>query len=119
MILVVEEFVSLVGLRERYTTMTFVEDDILHFYINLAKFICLIRDGIIQEKPILEVSTQSIRESGLLGVTSVGSSVYIYFTEYAQDETDNFRQLGNKIFTSMIGISEDLVNPVLIKDTCI
>ena len=109
--LVVEEFVSLVGWG--YTTMTFVEDDIL--LLHKPGSISLIRDGIIQEKPILEVSTQSIRESGLLGVTSVGSSVYIYFTEYAQDETDNFRQLGNKIYKYDWN-GEDLVNPVLIKE---
>ena len=108
--LIIEEFVGLVGWG--YTTMTFVGDDIL--LLHKTGSVSLIRDGVIQENPVLEVPTQSIRESGLLGVTSVGSSVYIYFTEYDDSETDTFQQLGNKIYKYHWN-GEALINPVLIK----
>ena len=109
--LVIEEFV---GLQDwGYTTMTFVGDDIL--LLHKPGSVSLIRDGIIQEKPVLEVPTQSVRESGLLGVTSVGSSVYIYFTEYDDGESGTFQQLGNKIYKYDWN-GEALVNPVLIKE---
>ena len=109
--LIVEEFAGLSGWG--YTTMTFVGDDIL--LLHKTGSVSLIRDGIIQEKPVLEVSTQSIRESGLLGITSVDSSVYIYFTEYDEDETSTFQQLGNKIYKYDWN-GEFLINPVLIKE---
>jgi aldose sugar dehydrogenase len=109
--LIVEEFAGLSGWG--HTTMTFVGDDIL--LLHKTGSVSLIRDGIIQEKPVLEVSTQSIRESGLLGITSVDSSVYIYFTEYDEDETSTFQQLGNKIYKYDWN-GEFLINPVLIKE---
>ncbi len=92
-----------------YTTMTFVGEDIL--LLQKIGAIILIRDGIIQEEPILEVPVNSIRESGLLGITSVGSTVYIYFTEADQDG----EQLGNRIYKYEWN-GDELVNPVLIKE---
>ena len=92
-----------------YTTMTFVGEDIL--LLQKIGAVSLIRDGIIQEEPILEVPVNSIRESGLLGITSVGSTVYIYFTEADQDG----EQLGNRIYKYEWN-GDELVNPVLIKE---
>jgi len=92
-----------------FTTMTFVENDIL--ILQKAGKVSLIRDGVIQEKPVLEVEVNPIRESGLLGITSVGSTVYIYFTEVNQED----EQLGNRIY-KYDWDGDALVNPVLLKE---
>ena len=105
--LILEEFTREFGWG--YTTMTFVEDDILLLEKNGSVF--LIRDGVKQEKPVLEVTVDPVRESGLLGVTSVGSTVYIYFTEADK----NGKQLGNRIY-KYDWDGEALINPVLLKE---
>ncbi len=105
--LILEEFAAKIGWG--YTTMTFVDDDIL--LLQKTGFVSLIRDGIIQEEPVLEVAVNPIRESGLLGVTSVGSTVYIYFTEVDQDG----EQLGNRIY-KYDWDGDALINPVLLKE---
>ncbi|MBT7252273.1 MAG: hypothetical protein HN875_00895, partial [Candidatus Nitrosopelagicus sp.] len=92
-----------------YTTMTFVGDDIL--LLQKLGAVSLIRDGIIQEEPVLEIDVNPIRESGLLGVTSVGTTVYLYFTEVDSDG----EQLGNRIYKYDWN-GEKLVNPVLLKE---
>ena len=92
-----------------YTTMTFVGDDIL--LLQKLGEVSLIRDGIIQKEPVLEIDVNPIRESGLLGVTSVGSTVYLYFTEVDSDG----EQLGNRIYKYDWN-GEKLVNPVLLKE---
>jgi glucose/arabinose dehydrogenase len=92
-----------------YTTMTFVGDDIL--LLQKIGAVSLIRDGIIQEEPVLEIDVNPIRESGLLGVTSVGSTVYLYFTEVDSDG----EQLGNRIYKYDWN-GEKLVNPVLLNE---
>ena len=92
-----------------YTTMTFVGDDIL--LLQKLGEVSLIRDGIIQKEPVLEIDVNPIRESGLLGVTSVGSTVYLYFTEVGSDG----EQLGNRIYKYDWN-GEKLVNPVLLKE---
>ncbi len=88
--LILEKYAREVGWG--YTTMTFVGDDIL--LLEKSGFVSLVRDGVIQEEPVLEIPVNPIRESGLLGVTSVGSTVYIYFTKIDQDG----EQLGNRIY---------------------
>ena len=92
-----------------FTTMTFVENDIL--ILQKAGKVSLLRDGVIQEKPVLEVEVNPIRESGLLGITSVGSTVYIYFTEVNQED----EQLGNRIY-KYDWDGDALVNQVLLKE---
>ena len=92
-----------------YTTMTFVEEDILLLEKNGSVY--LIRDGVKQEKPVLEVKVDPVRESGLLGVTSVGSTVYVYLTEADKDG----KQLGNRIYKYDWN-GEELINPVLLKE---
>ena len=98
--LVVEKFASC-GVPHHLcspTTMTFVEDDILILQKNNG-VVHQVQDNFwggkeLAEKPVLEVAVNPIRESGLLGVTSVGSTVYIYFTEVDLDR----EQLGNRIY---------------------
>jgi hypothetical protein len=72
--LVVEKYVS--NLCCMITTMTFVDDDILILQ-KRDGMVRLIRDGVLQEKPVLDVSVDSIGEKGLLGITSVNSLVYL------------------------------------------
>ena len=88
--LTLEEFYRETGWE--YTTMTFVEDDIL--VLEKDGFVTLIHNKIVQEEPVLKVAVNSIVESGLLGMTSVGSTIYLYFTEVDQ----NGEILGNRIY---------------------
>ena len=74
--LILEKYTSEFGWG--YTTMTFVEDDIL--ILEKDGFVSLIRDGVIQQKPVLEVSVDSHQEKGLLGITNGGSTVFLYTT---------------------------------------
>ncbi len=92
-----------------YTTMTFVEDDIL--ILEKEGIVSLIRDGNIQQKPVLEIAVDSNQEGGLLGITSVGSTVYLYFTEEDRDG----KQVGNRIYKYDWN-GETLINPVLLKE---
>jgi len=105
--LILEKYSQEVGWG--YTTMTFVGNDIL--ILQKTGFVNLIRDGVIQEKPVLEIPVNPIRESGLLGVTSVGSTVYIYFTEVDEEG----EQLGNRIYKYHWD-GDKLINPVLLKE---
>ena len=107
--LVVEKYVS--NLCCMITTMTFVEDDIL-FLQKTDGVVRLIRDGVLQDKPVLDVSVDSIGEKGMLGITSVDSSVYLYFTEA---EKDGGESLGNKIYKYEWD-GDSLLNPVLLKE---
>ena len=105
--LVLEEFTQEFGWG--YTTMTFVGDDILILEKN--GFVKLIRDGVLQHEPVLEVSVEQAGESGLLGITNVGSTVYLYFTETDEDR----KTLGNRIYKYDWN-GEALINPVLLKE---
>jgi len=92
-----------------YTTMTFVKDDILLLEKN--GYVHLIRDGIKHENPVLEINVDPVEESGLLGITSVDSTVYLYFTE----ADDDGNQLGNRIY-KYEWTGDELINPVLLKE---
>ncbi len=107
--LVVEKYVS--NLCCMITTMTFVGDDIL-FLQKSDGVVRLIRDGVLQDKPVLDVSVDSIGEKGMLGITSVDSSVYLYFTEA---EKDGGESLGNRIYKYEWN-GDSLLNPVLLKE---
>jgi len=107
--LVVEKYVS--NLCCMITTMTFVEDDIL-FLQKTDGQVRLIRDGILQDKPVLDVNVNSLGEKGMLGITSVDSSVYLYFTESNKDGGD---ALGNRIYKYEWN-GEKLINPILLEE---
>jgi len=107
--LTVEKYVS--NLCCMITTMTFVEDDILILQKSDG-MVRLIRDGILQEKPVLDVNVDSIGEKGMLGITSVGSSVYLYFTEANED---GGKSLGNRIYKYEWN-GDSLINPKLLKE---
>jgi len=107
--LVVEKYAS--NLCCMITTMTFVEDDIL-FLQKSDGVVRLIRDGVLQDKPVLDVNVNSVGEKGMLGITSVNSSVYLYFTEA---EKDGAESLGNRIYKYEWD-GNSLLNPVLLKE---
>ena len=90
--LIVEKYVS--DLCCMITTMTFVGDDIL-FLQKTDGQVRLIQNGTLQLEPVLDVNVDSVGEKGMLGITSVGSSVYLYFTESEKDGGD---ALGNRIY---------------------
>jgi len=107
--LVVEKYVS--NLCCMITTMTFVDDDIL-FLQKSDGVVRLIQNGVLQDKPALDVSVDSIGEKGMLGITSVGSSVYLYFTEADEDGGES---LGNRIYKYEWD-GDSLINPELLKE---
>lgn len=92
------------------TTMAFVGDDILVLQKEDGK-VRLIKDGMLQEKPVLDVEVNSSGERGLLGITTVGSTVYLYFTESTHDGSE---PLGNRIYRYDWN-GQELVNQILVK----
>ncbi|MDH3676925.1 MAG: PQQ-dependent sugar dehydrogenase [Nitrosopumilus sp.] len=105
--LVLEEFAKEGGWG--YTAMTFVGEDIL--VLEKDGFVTLVKDGIIQDEPVLEVPVNPIGENGLLGITNVGSSVYLYLTE-ADYKGETF---GNRIYKYEWN-EDSLINPILLKE---
>ena len=107
--LVVEKYVS--NLCCLITTMTFVGDDILILPKNDG-MVRLIQDCVLQDEPVLDVNVNSIGEKGMLGITSVDSSVYLYFTEANEDGGES---LGNRIYKYEWN-GDSLINPILLKE---
>jgi glucose/arabinose dehydrogenase len=91
--------------------MTFVGDDILILQKNDG-MVRLIQDGVLQDEPVLDVNVNSIGEKGMLGITSVDSSVYLYFTEANEDGGES---LGNRIY-KYEWTGDSLINPILLKE---
>jgi len=104
----VETFVD--GL-EYPTTMDFVDEGILVLQKNDGK-VFLIKDGILQEEPVLDVEVVVSGERGLLGITAMNSTVYLYFTE---SEKDRGEVIGNRIY-KYDWDGEKLKNSVLIME---
>lgn len=107
--LVVEKYVS--DLCCMITTMTFVDDDILILQKSDG-VVRLIQDGILQEKPVLDVNVDSSGEKGMLGITSIGSTLYLYYTEANEDGGE---ALGNRIY-KYEWTGDSLKNPELLKE---
>lgn len=104
----VEKFVSTLSFP---TSMTFVGNDILVLQKNDGK-VLLIRDGVLQEKPILDFNVSNNSERGLLGITTTDSHVYIYLTESTRDGAE---PLGNRIY-GYVWNGNELVNQTLVKN---
>ena len=98
------------GIPNSPTTMTFVGKDILVLerYTGLVR---LVRDGQLVPEPVLDVSVAKDGERGMLGITSVGNDVYVYYTAA---EFDAGRAIENRIFKYTWN-GEKLVDPVLLK----
>jgi len=105
---VVEEYITGLSIP---TSISFLGSDILVLQKNDGQ-VRLIRDDILQNNAVLDVHVSNNSERGLLGIESVGSDVYLFFTESL---IDGGSPLGNRIYKySWNGIN--LINPVLIKD---
>jgi len=105
---VVEEFVT--GLSFP-TTMTFVDNDILVLQKNDGHVIHVKSDGSILPNVILDVEVSNLYETGLLGIVSKNSSVYLYYTEAVQD---GGKPIANNIYKYK-WIDNTLQDPILIK----
>ena len=99
------------GIPSSPTTMTFVGNDILVLQKSDGQ-VRLIRNGALQPSPALDVSVASIGECGMLGITSIGTTVYIYYTE---SDSDRGKAIANRIYKYEWN-GEKLINPVLVKE---
>lgn len=106
---VVQKFVS--GFCCGPTTMAFLGDDIL-ILERLDGKVHLVRDGVLQEKPLLDENVNSSGEQGMLGITTVGRKVYLYFTESAYDGDP---PLSKRVY-SYDWTGQELVNKTLVRD---
>jgi len=107
--LVVEKYV--LNLCCLITTMTFVDEDILILQKMDGK-VRLIQNGILQDTPVLDVNVDSVGEKGMLGITSIDSSVYLYFTEANEDGGES---IGNRIYKYEWD-GANLINPELLNE---
>lgn len=98
------------GIPNSPTTMTFVGDDILVLEKSDGA-IRLIRNGILQQEPILDETVANDGERGMLGITSDGFKVYVYFTAA---DVDSGKAIENRIYKYDWN-GEKLVNPILLK----
>tara|TARA_B100000029_G_C17526686_1_gene941882 strand:+ start:17 stop:1618 length:1602 start_codon:yes stop_codon:yes gene_type:complete len=87
----IEEFVT--GLSVP-VNMEFVGDDLLVVEKNSGKVRHIVKNN-LQKSPVLDVEVSNYGEHGLLGITSVGNSVYLFFTEAYHD---GGRALENRIY---------------------
>jgi glucose/arabinose dehydrogenase len=93
------------------TTMAFVGSDILVLQKNTGE-VKLIRDGALQERPVIDVSVASAGEQGMLGIAAVGTTVYLYFIE---SSFDGGEAIAKRVYKYEWDGSA-LADPVLIKD---
>lgn len=88
---IVEKFVT--GLKLP-TTMAFVSSDEILVLEKATGNVRLIRDGVLQSEPVLNVKVNFALEHGLVGITTLDSNVFIYFTA-ANNEGES---LSNQVF---------------------
>ena len=102
----VEEFVT--GLNQP-TQMAFIGNDLLILEKNQGQ-VSVVREGILQPEPIIDVEVGNNNESGLLGIVTMDSSVYLYFTEAKKDGEKTF---ANNVYRYTWD-GNTLNNPILI-----
>ena len=93
------------------TTMAFEGNDIL-ILSKVSGQVHLFRNGVLQDKSVLQENVTSIGEQGMLGITTVGTKVYLYFTESSKM---GGHPLGKRVY-SYDWNGEQLVNKTLVKD---
>jgi len=106
---VVQKFIA--GIPNGPTTMAFEGNDILVLQKTDGQ-VRLINDGALQEKPVLDENVTSEGEQGMLGITTVGTKVYLYFIESTYD---GGKPLGKRVY-SYDWNGTELVNKTLVKD---
>ena len=96
------------------TSMAFIDNNNILVLEKEKGTVRLISNGILQEKPVLEVDVNSISERGLLGIAITNNdNVFLYYTESSQ----NGDQLRNRVYKYQWNEEEKLlVNPTLILD---
>jgi len=90
--------------------MEFIDNDLLVLEKNTGT-VRHIKDDKLLDSPILDVEVSNYGEHGLLGITSVENSVYLFFTEAYHD---GGRALENRIYKYTWNGNE-LLNPILVK----
>jgi glucose/arabinose dehydrogenase len=94
--------------------MDFVGEDLLVLEKNSGN-VRLVRDGVLQEEPVLHVEVVNFGSSGLLGITHVKDDVFLYMT---QETDDSDEPLVNRIYKYKWN-GEKLVDPILINEILI
>jgi len=99
---------------ESVTALTFIENDILFLEKESGK-IRHIKDGILVDKPVWDFQVKQegcncFTESGLLGITSIDSDVYVYVTEELNLDESNVE---NRIY-KFTWNDNKLQNPLLL-----
>ncbi len=90
---VVEKYIP--GICCSPTTMDFIDKNNILVLEKTSGNVTLIRDG-VQQGPILHENVTSIGEEGMLGITHVGTKVYLYFT---QSSFNGGPPLGKRIYS--------------------
>ena len=103
----IEEFIS--GLSVP-VNMEFIGNDLLVLEKNTGT-VKHIKNNSLLDTPVLDVEVSNYGEHGLLGITSVGNDVYLFFTEAYHD---GGRALENRVYKYTWNGNE-LVNPILLK----
>jgi len=93
------------------TTMAFVDNDILVLQKNNGHVMHVKSNGSILPNAILDVEVSNLFETGLLGIVSKNSSVYLYYTESIQDGE---KPIANNIYKYK-WVDNTLQDPILIK----
>jgi glucose/arabinose dehydrogenase len=93
------------------TTMAFEGNDILILSKSSGQ-VHLFRNGILQNNAVLQENVTSTGDQGMLGITTVGNKVYLYFTE---SNTMGGQALGKRVY-SYDWNGQQLVNKTLVKN---
>ena len=93
------------------TTMAFEGNDIL-VLSKVSGQVHLFRNGVLQDKAVLQENVTSTGEQGMLGITTLGNKVYLYFTE---SNKMGGPALGKRVY-SYDWNGQQLVNKTLVKD---
>jgi glucose/arabinose dehydrogenase len=107
--LVVEEYIPHL---QHPTSIAFVDDETLLILHKNDGTVRVARNGVLDSRPALDVSVANEREQGMLGIAVKGSTVYLYFTESANDGGEAISKRVYKYTWN----GQELVDPVLVKD---
>ncbi len=105
---VIEKYVTGLSLP---TSIDFIGKDLLVLEKNSGTVRLINNNGILLDDPVLDVEVTQLGDSGLLGITSVDSTVYLYFTE--SKLKDGGEPQGNHIY-KYEWQNQKLINPILL-----
>ncbi len=105
----VQKYVSYI--EKGATSMAFEGNDILVLQKEDGK-VRVVHNGTLLEKPAVDENVTGEGEQGMLGITTVGNKVYLYFTE---SDHDGGKPLGKRVY-SYDWNGTNLVHKTLVKD---